>query len=96
MARLAIIVAVLAAIGVVRVELGRRADRTRYQVHKDLTRQVMLRRRLWDQRVRIGQLLAPKEVRRRTMEMALDLTGEDESRSRVADSGDRPGGRRDE
>ena len=96
MARLAIILTALAAIGVARVELGRRADRTRHQVHKDLTRQVMLRRHLWDQRVRIGKMLAPNEVRRRTVEMALDLTGEDESRSRVADSGDGTGRRRDE
>ncbi|MBC8422844.1 hypothetical protein H8E07_01855, partial [bacterium] len=45
---------------------------------------------LWDQRVRIGEMLAPQEVRRRRDDMVLDLTGESESRSRVADSGARP------
>lgn len=90
MKRTAIILAVLAAIGVARVQLGREEDRARYEVHRNLTRQVMLRRRLWDQRVRIGEMLAPQEVRRRRDDMVLDLTGESESRSRVADSGARP------
>jgi len=85
MMRVAIILAGLAVIGVVRVQLGRQEDRTRYEVHRNLTREVMLRRHLWDQRVRIGEMLAPKEVRRRQDDMALGLTGETESRSRVAD-----------
>ena len=85
MGRMAIILAVLAAIGVARVEIARQEDRARYEVHKSLTEQVMLRRRLWDQRTRIGTLLSPQQVRRRTVDMALDLTGEDESRARVAE-----------
>lgn len=86
-ARVAIILAAIAAIGLARVELARREDRARYEVHRNLTSQVMLRRRLWDQRVRIGKLLAPERVRHRMAEMALDLTNEDESRSSVADRG---------
>ena len=82
---MAIILAVLAAIGVARVEIARREDRARYEVHRGLTEQVMLRRQLWDQRARVGALLSPEQVKRRTVEMALDLTGEDESRSRVAE-----------
>lgn len=92
-ARLAIILAVLTAIGAARVQLARREDRGRYEVHSGLTRQVHLRRRLWDQRTRIGELLAPERIRRRTVEMALDLTGEDESRSRVAAGAGPDGGR---
>ena len=87
MARVAIILAAIVAIGLARVELARREDRARYEVHRNLTRQVMMRRRLWDQRVRIGELLAPERVKHRMLEMALDLTDEDESRSSVADSG---------
>ena len=85
MAKVAIILAVVAAIGVTHVELVRREDRARYEVHRSLTTQVMLRRRLWDQWTRIGQLLSPEQVKRRTVEMALDLTDEDESRRRVAE-----------
>ena len=84
MAKAAIILAVIAAMGVARVEIARREDRVRYEVHRGLTEQVMLRRRLWDQRAQIGVLLSPEQVKRRTVEMALDLTGEDESRAWVA------------
>ena len=96
MARAAIILAVLAAVGVVRVQLGREEDRMRHEVHRELTRQVEIRRRLWAQRVQIGKMLAPREVKLRIEQMVLDLTGENESRSRVADSGDRPAGEREE
>ena len=87
MARAAIVLVALAAIGAARVELARREDRARHEVHRRLSDQVVLRRRLWDQRTRIGQLLAPEQVKRRAAEMTLDLTSEDESRSFVADGG---------
>lgn len=95
MARLAIILAVLTAIGAARVQLARQEDRARYGVHRALTRQVFLRRRLWDRRTRVGELMAPDQIRRRMAEMALNLTGEDESRRRVADGGRGLGGRRE-
>jgi len=90
MLRVTVILLALAVIGVARVELGRQEDRMRYEVHRNLTQQVELRRRLWDQCVRIGEMLAPREVRRRRDDMALELTDENESRRRMADSGERP------
>jgi len=85
MGKVAIILAAVAAIGVVHVDLARQEDRARHEVHRNLSRQVMLHRRLWDQWTRIGRLVSPQHVKRRSVEMALDLTDEDESRGRVAE-----------
>jgi len=88
MKRLAIIVVAVTAICVALVHVRRQEARVRYEIHRRLSRQTVLRRRLWDRRVRIAHLVAPREVRRRTREMALGLTGEDEGRSSLAGAHD--------
>ena len=85
MVRLAIIIVVLAGIAAALVHLRREEARIRYEIQAALTRQTTLRRRLWDQRVRIARLVAPGEVRKRAEELALDLIDEEESLHPLAD-----------
>ena len=90
MVRLTIIILCLTGIGAGLVHLRRQEVRLRYEIQRGHGKQLSLRRRLWDQRVRIGHLMAPAEVRKRVREMALDLTEEDESRSHIARAGAEP------
>ena len=78
MRRLVMILIAITAICVALVHVRRREARVRHEIHRGLTRQTALRRRLWNQRVRIAHLVAPREVRRRTREMALGLIGRDD------------------
>ena len=93
MARLAFVTVLLAAIALALVYARRQEGRLRHEIQACQSRQIALRRRLWDQRVGIGRLVAPAKVRQRAQDMSLDLTGEDESRTRLADI--RPGPRPD-
>ena len=84
-ARLVIVTIVLTAVALALVSIRRQEAWVRHDIQRHQQRQMALRRRLWDQRVRIGQLVAPAEVRRRAQEMALDLTDEDETRIDLAE-----------
>ena len=84
-ARLVIVTIALAAIAMALVSIRRQEAWVRHDIQRRQQRQMALRRRLWDQRVRIGQLVAPAEVRRRAQEMALDLMDEDETRIHLAE-----------
>ena len=74
MIRLVLVIFSLAAIAVGQVHI-RRADATVcHEIQQLQRRQVSLRRRLWDQQVRLGYLTAPDELRHRAGLMALQLT----------------------
>lgn len=84
MRRLILILAAVTAICVALVHVRRQEARVRHEIHRGLTRQTSLRRRLWDQRVRIARLTAPREVRRRTREMALGRISRDDEPAPLA------------
>lgn len=63
--RLAVVIAILGGIAVGLVQLRRREIVVRYEIQRMHEQQVGLRRRLWDQQVRLGYLTAPHEIRHR-------------------------------
>jgi len=69
--RLAAVIVVLVTIAVTLVHLRRREITVRHEIQLLRTRQIALRRKLWDQQVRLGRLTAPGRVRRFAEEMAL-------------------------
>lgn len=71
--KLAIVIVCLAAIatGVVHMRHARR--RLGNEVQTLQSRQIVLRRELWEQQIHLGWLVAPAELRRRTQEMDLPL-----------------------
>ena len=85
MLRLMIIIVAVAAISVGLVYLRREEARVSYDIHRSLSRQTGLRRKLWDQRLEIGHLVAPAQVQKRMRRMVLDMSDEDEPRIRLAD-----------
>ena len=84
MSRLAIILVGVAAIATTLVHLRREHARVGHEIHACLSEQTALRRELWNLQIEVQRLLAPAEVRDRDRQMALDLTGEEEARVRVA------------
>jgi len=71
--RLAIVIVSVTAIAVGLVHLRRREIAARHRIQRLAAEQVRLRRALWDQQVRLGELTAPGCVRQRAEEMALGL-----------------------
>ncbi|MCK4601077.1 MAG: hypothetical protein KAU28_01340, partial [Phycisphaerae bacterium] len=71
--RLAFVIISLAAIALALVHVRRAESCAGHEIQRLRTRQVELRRRMWDQEVRIGQLTAPGELRRKGREMSLDM-----------------------
>jgi hypothetical protein len=71
--RLAIIIVALTAIAVTLIHLRRGELAMACETQRLQMEQVTLRRTMWDQQVRLGRLLAPPEVKRRSEEMALDM-----------------------
>ena len=84
MGRLVIIILGVVFIALLLLHIRREEAALRHDVQQSLTRQMTLRRTLWDQRMEIANLVAPAEIRRRAREMTLNLTQEDESRSDLA------------
>ncbi len=74
--RLAIVIVSVAAIAVGLVHLRRTEIATRHRIQRLSAEQIRLRRVLWDQQVRLGELTAPGRVRQRADEMALGLSQE--------------------
>ena len=71
--RLALIIILLAVIALGLVHIRRMESTARCEIHRLRLQQTMLRRRVWDQQVRLGYLTAPTEIRRRADVMALGL-----------------------
>ena len=72
--RIVVVIISLAAIALGLVHIRRAEMSVQYELQRVRTEQVELRRRLWDQQVRMGLLTAPDEVRRRAEDMSLGLT----------------------
>ena len=87
MVRLTTIIAALTTIALATVYLRREQDCLRYEIQRSLSRQTQLRRKLWDQNVRIGELASPTELRSKVRQgqFALELTDEDQPRVRLAE-----------
>jgi len=71
--RLSLVIAILVAIWVGLVHLRHEKVRAGHEIQRLQMRQVSLRRRLWDQEVRIGELTTPDRVRGRAKQMPLQL-----------------------
>lgn len=71
--RMGLVVAALAVIAVALVHIRRAEIAARHQTQQSRLRQVKLRRKLWDQQIRLGLLTTPEEVRRRAAQMRLEL-----------------------
>ena len=84
--RLGIVIIVLAAIAVGLVQIRRAEMTTRHQIQSLRSAQVKIRRTLWGQQVRMGELTAPQQVRRRAAEMALGLIDKAEVARRMAEN----------
>ena len=69
--RLATVILVLAVIAAALVHLRRREITVRYEIQRLQAQQVRLRRKLWDQQVRLGCLTAPGEIRSRAEQMVM-------------------------
>lgn len=82
--RLAIIIISLTAIAVALIHMRRAELSMNCETQRLQMEQVTLRRTVWDQQVRLGRLLAPSEVKRRSEEMALDLVVPDSTQKRMA------------
>ena len=71
--RMSLVIVVLAAIAVGLVQIRREKIRARHEIQQMRARQVLVRRRLWDQDVRIGQLTTPERIRNRVRCMGLEM-----------------------
>ncbi len=76
--RLGLVIAALAMVAVGLVQIRRAEIAARHEIQRLETQQISLRRTLWDQQIRLGYLTAPREVRRRAGQMALDLVEPDD------------------
>ena len=77
--RMALVIAVLAAIAVALVQVRRRQVAVGHEMQSLQDRHLALRRQLWDQQAAIGYLTAPRQVQGRMVEMAV-ARGEGEDR----------------
>jgi hypothetical protein len=71
--KLSFVIVCLAAIAAGVVHFRREQTLLRSEVQRLQSRQVEIRRDLWDQQARLGWLINPAEVRRRTQDLALPL-----------------------
>ena len=72
--RYLLVIALLAAVAVTLVKLRRAEITARHETLRLQRAEVRLRRRLWDQQIRLGYLTTPQAVRQRADEMSLGLT----------------------
>jgi len=86
--RMGIVIIVLAAMGVGLVQIRRQEMTARHEIQSLRAAQVKIRRTLWEQQVRMGELTAPQAVRRRAAEMALGLIDRSEAVHRMAENKD--------
>ena len=69
--RLALVILALGAIAVGLVHIRRAELSARHEIQQLQVAEVKLRRRLWDQQVRMGQLVSPREVDKRMAALAI-------------------------
>lgn len=74
--RMAFIIIGLTVIAVGLVHIRRREVVLRHEIQQMQSEHTSLRREIWDRQVRLGHLMAPREVKQRSETMALDLTTE--------------------
>ncbi len=86
MRKLIFLILFLTAIAICLVHIRQGQSSVRYEIHQLRSKQIKLRRRLWDQQVKLAQLTAPREVRLRAEEMLLDLTSKRSDMSGLAAS----------
>ena len=72
--RIAGVILLLAAIALTLVHIRRKELTVRHKMQRCRLQQVALRRKLWDQQVKLGYLAAPKQVHRRMEEVAFRRT----------------------
>jgi cell division protein FtsL len=82
--RFAMVIVSLAAIAVSLVHIRRAEITARHDIQSLQLRQVEQRRRMWDQQVRLGQLTAPAQIRKRAEEMSLGLVQREEQSTATA------------
>jgi len=70
--RLAVVIVVLATIAATLVHLRRDRITVAHDIQRLQSEQVELRRKMWDQQVRLGYLAAPREVRRRAEQTSMN------------------------
>jgi hypothetical protein len=83
--RLGLVILLLAGMAVALVHVRRAEVSTRHEIQRLRMRQVTLRRKLWDQQIRVGELTSPREVRKRVEQMKLKLVRPDARGEPMAD-----------
>lgn len=71
--RMGLVILLLAGMAVALVHIRRAEVSTRHEIQRLRMGQVRLRRKLWDQQIRVGELTSPQEVRKRVERMKLKL-----------------------
>lgn len=71
--RMGLVILLLTGMAVALVHIRRAEVSTRHEIQRLRMRQVTLRRRLWDQQIRVSVLTSPHEVRERVKRMKLKL-----------------------
>jgi hypothetical protein len=79
--RLAWIIVAFTAIGLAVVHLRLEQDAVRTGLHRLEGDRLKVRRMLWDQHLRLGELTSPQRLRLRGREFALDMTGPEDALS---------------
>jgi len=82
---MALVIALLAAVAVGLVQIRRAEIAARHEIEKLQRQQVALRRKMWDQQIQMGILTTPEEIRRRAIELGLQLPQGPQPRYRLAD-----------
>ena len=86
--RLAAMILILAGIAVSLVHIRRSEIVVRHEIQHLQMQRVSLRRKLWDQQVRIGYLTAPREIRRRMEQLTMKARDENQRWVQRSDDGE--------
>ncbi|MHC4295144.1 MAG: hypothetical protein ACYSTL_06125 [Planctomycetota bacterium] len=81
---------ILTGIALALVQLRRREIVIRHEIQRLEMCEVVLRRRLWDQQVRLGYLTGPQEIRRRVTEISLKQNSASDELVRANNHGETP------
>ena len=71
--RIAMIIALMAGLALGLIHIRRQEIAIRHEIQRLQTQQIKLRRKLWDQQVRYGKLLAPAELHRHADQHEMSL-----------------------
>jgi len=85
--RLALVIVALAGIAVGLVHIRRAEMSVRHEIQCLRLQQISLRRRLWDQQVRLGEIMAPARVRLLAKRLGMVMPGEMPLYVELADRG---------